>query len=259
MIERRGHKRLYPYALLAAFLIPSATFAQQPSDPADGQAQADAQKQLHGKQFRDVHVQIVNGVATLTGQVDRLSDKMDAEKRIARMHETASINNQITVDVPPGANQQELFTKMATHLAYVGQDYDRLAFNSITLRVQDGKVILGGEVVDPVDKDDAVGIVENTPGVRGVVDQLQVAPVSPNDWQLRRALFRAVYGAPQLNKYAIDPAKPIRIVVINGHATLTGMVQDRGDREVAAIRANGVPGVFSVANDLQVQGETPER
>ena len=95
--------------------------------------------------------------------------------------------------------------------------------------------------------------------MRGLVDHLQVAPTSPNDWQLRRALYRAVYGAPQLNKYAIDPAKPIRIVVVNGHATLAGVVNNRGDREVAGIQANTVPGVFSVANDIAVAGQQPER
>ena len=68
--------------------------------------------------------------------------------------------------------------------------------------------------------------------------------------------YRAIYGYPQFNKYAIDPAKPIRIVVVNGHVMLTGVVDNKGDHDIAGIRANGVPGVFSVENNLQVAGQS---
>ncbi len=259
MLER-STTRIFQNAALALVISASPFMqAQQPAGPADAQVLADAQKQLHPKQFRDVHVQIAGGVATLTGAVDLLADKLDAEKRIARMHETASIANQITVDTPPGITDAQIYNKLGSKLAFDREGYGTLPFNSITLRIQNGVAQIGGVVVEPVDKESAIGLVTNTPGIRGVEDHLQVAPVSPNDWRLRHALYDAVYGAPQLNRYAIDPGKPIRIVVINGHAALVGVVQDRGDRDVAGIRANGVPGVFSVANDLQVQGETPER
>lgn len=259
MFARSAGQVLKATTLGLVFTLALSTYAQKGGAPPDAQVQADAQKQLHGKQFKDVQVQVANGVATLTGHVDRLSDKLDAEKRVAKMHETASINNQITVDTPPGITDQQLYQKLGKQLAYDREGYGTLPFNAITLDVHDGVVTIGGEVVEPMDKESAMGIVTNTPGVRGVVDHLQVAPVSPNDWRLRRALYNAIYGAPQLNKYAIDPAKPIRIVVVNGHATLVGAVQNQGDREIAGIRANGVPGVFSVTNDLQVQGAAPER
>lgn len=240
-------------ALCIVLGLASGAFAQ------DAKIQADAQKQLRGKQFSGIQVQVANGVATLTGHVDRLATKLDAEKRVAKLKEASSVNNQISVDVPPGITDAQLFQKIGKQLAYDRQGYGTLPFNAITLQVNDGIVTIGGVVVEPVDKDSAIGLVTNTPGVRGLVDKLQVAPNSPNDWRLRRALYAAVYGAPQLNRYSIDPAKPIRIVVVNGNATLVGSVQNKGDRDVAGIRANGVPGVFSVKNDLQVAGEAPER
>jgi osmotically-inducible protein OsmY len=104
----------------------------------------------------------------------------------------------------------------------------------------------------PPDKNAAIGLVANTPGVKDIVDNIQVAPVSPMDDQLRLQLARVIYGTPQLQKYAIDPAKPIRIMVVNGNVTLTGMVDDKMDRDIAGIKANTVPGVFKVVNDLQV-------
>ena len=72
------------------------------------------------------------------------------------------------------------------------------------------------------------------------------------------AVARAIYGYPSLNKYAIDPAKPIRISVQNGHVALYGMVDSRPTKTRPYIRANGVPGVFSVKNYLQVAGQPGE-
>lgn len=246
---------IQPAILLVALGMPSIALAQQPAGPIDAQVQADVQGQLHGKQYRGVHAEVANGVVTLTGGVDRLADKRDAEKRVARSHEAVSVNDQIVVNVPPGISDAQIYNKLGKALAYDREGYGSFPFNSINLSVHDGIAELGGEVVEPTDKESAIGLVINTPGVRGLVDHLQVAPVSPMDWGLRRALYQAVYGSPQLNKYAIDPVKPIRIVVINGHAVLTGSVLDSGDREIAGMRANGVGGLFSVENDIAVAGQ----
>ena len=76
---------------------------------------------------------------------------------------------------------------------------------------------------------------------------------------LRRRVYRTVYGYPSLNKYALNPANPIRITVINGHVILSGVVDNQADKNVAGIQANTVPGVFSVTNDLQVAGAPTEK
>jgi hyperosmotically inducible protein len=67
-----------------------------------------------------------------------------------------------------------------------------------------------------------------------------------------RAL-RAIYRDPVLSKYAADPAHPIRIIVANGHVTLYGSVESKMDKTVAGLRANQIPGAFSVDNQLQVE------
>ena len=118
---------------------------------------------------------------------------------------------------------------------------------------------MGGVAYGPVDKDSAVSLVSNTPGVKDVVDNIEVAPLSPNDDQIRIAEARAIYGFPSLNRYAMDPAKPIRITVVNGNVTLNGAVDSQADKDTANIRANGVPGVFKVTNQLQVAGKNGDR
>ncbi len=108
-------------------------------------------------------------------------------------------------------------------------------------------------------KESALNLAKRTPGVQNVIDKIQVDPVSPMDDQLRVRVARAVYGYPSLNKYAINPANPIRITVVNGHVILSGVVDNQSDKDVAGIQANSVPGVFSVTNNLQVAGQGQEK
>jgi osmotically-inducible protein OsmY len=132
-------------------------------------------------------------------------------------------------------------------------------FNAITVSVNNGVVTLGGHALGPVAKDSALNLAKRTPGVQNVIDKIQVDPVSPMDDALRRRVYRTVYGYPSLNKYALNPANPIRITVINGHVILSGVVDNEADKNTAGIQANTVPGVFSVTNNLQVAGQQPEK
>jgi len=94
--------------------------------------------------------------------------------------------------------------------------------------------------------------------VKNVVDEIDVAPVSPFDDDLRVRLARAIYSQPSLQRYALDPQAPIRIVVENGQVELAGVVLNKGDRQIAYAQASSVPGVFSVKNNLMVASEVTE-
>ena len=221
--------------------------------PNDAQIQADVAKALDNKKFKNVKAQVQNGVVTLTGTVDVYADKEDADKRTHHRKNVKGVQNLIEVDGPT-VDDVTLRDKLAEKLIYDRVGYGTTAFNSFTIGVQNGVVTLGGTAYGPTDKDSALSLVANYPGVKDVVDNVEMAPVSPMDDRIRLAEARAIYGAPQLNKYAIDPAKPIRITVVNGNVTLSGVVDNQADKDVANIRANGVPGVFKVINNLQVAG-----
>jgi osmotically-inducible protein OsmY len=111
----------------------------------------------------------------------------------------------------------------------------------------------------PWAKESALSVAQNTPGVKDVIDEITVDPTAPMDDQTRMATYRAVYGQPALNKYAIDPVKPIRITVINGNVTLNGVVDSQMDKDIAGIQANKVPGVFKVTNNLIVANQANEK
>lgn len=150
----------------------------------------------------------------------------------------------------PSAKAQERIIKEVRHellmLPYVG------VFDNLAYRVDGYNVTLMGQVVRPVTKSDAEGAVKHIEGVEKVDNQIEVLPPSPQDDRIRRQLFRAIYGYPALQRYALGVQKPIRIVVKNGHVALEGVVDSEADKNLAGIRANGVPGVFSVDNHLQV-------
>ena len=96
-------------------------------------------------------------------------------------------------------------------------------------------------------------IVDNTAGVKDVIDKISVAPVSIFDDRIRISALRAIYRDPVLSRYAIDPARPIRIVVDHGHLGLYGTVASTLDKQVAGIRASQAFGAFTVQNNLQVE------
>lgn len=234
--------------------------AQAPSGQ-DAQAQADATHQLDSKRLRGLSAKVQNGVVTVTGTVRSFQDKVDAGKKLAKLQKIGEISgvvNQIQVEGPE-VSDQVLGQKLANKLSINNLVPERTAFEYVSVSVQNGVVTLTGFLSQPVDKDEVEGIVADMNGVKDMVDHLQVAPLSPNDDRIRRDVFRAIYGYPTFTKYAVNPAKSIRILVLNGNVTLVGVVDNQGDKELAGLRANGVGGAFKVTNNLQVQGQGNER
>ena len=125
-------------------------------------------------------------------------------------------------------------------------------FDKITYSVSGYQVTLMGQVTNPTLKSDAENVVKRIEGVEKVDNQIELLPPSRMDDGLRLRLYRAIYGNPALEKYAMPVIKPIRIIVKNGNVTLDGVVDIRTDRDLVALRANGVSGVFSVTNRLEV-------
>jgi hyperosmotically inducible protein len=222
----------------------------------DNSGSSEVESKLNKQQFKNVKVSVDNGIATLTGTVDLYEYKADADKRVHKVKGITGVRNQIEV-AGPTVPDQELQNKLAEKLSYDRVGYGN-AFNSIGVKVENGVATVGGHARTDVDKDSALALVSTYPGVKDVVDEIEVDPVSLMDDQTRFQVARAIYGYPSLNKYAIDPAKPIRISVQNGNVELYGTVDTESDKDAANIRANGVPGVFSVKNYLQVANKPTE-
>ena len=129
-------------------------------------------------------------------------------------------------------------------------------FDNLSYKVEGDKVTLYGEVTRPTLKSDAEAAVKSIEGVATVVNNIEVLPLSPMDDQTRRAVYRAIYGEAALSRYGFQAVPSIHIIVKNGSVTLEGVVDNETDKNLANLRANQVPNVFSVKNNLVVAGNS---
>jgi hyperosmotically inducible periplasmic protein len=221
---------------------------------AQSQYDAEIQRKLNEKfdtdKFQNVKGTVSGQVVTLTGTVRTFANKQEAERKAKDIDRVEAVRNNI--EVATRVSDAELRETLANKLRYdrIGQG---ITFNALTLDVNNGVVTVGGQVRDEPDKASALAIVETTPGVKDVQDNIEVLPTSIADDELRIRLARHIYSAPGLQKYASDPQAPIRIIVDRGHVTLAGVVNSEMDKTIAGMRAREVSGSFSVDNQLMVQ------
>jgi hyperosmotically inducible protein len=245
--------------LLAVGLMGAFALAQTPAATRyDNQIQtAVTQKLASKKQFRQVKASVEDGIVTLTGTVDLYQGKLDAAKLARKTANTQGVRNLVTV-AGPNVPDAQLEQKLAKKLRYVRVGYDN-TFDYFALGVKDGVVTVEGQDRTGIGRDEAVADIANMPGVKDVIDNVSVEPVSQFDDNLRLRAERVIYRDSVLSKYAMDPARPIRIIVANGHVTLYGSVDSKMDKEVAGIRANQLFGAFSVDNKLQVEDKASQQ
>ncbi|MGA8150663.1 MAG: BON domain-containing protein [Terriglobales bacterium] len=247
--------RVMGLALVMSLFGVGLAAATTGADRYDTSVQAKVTQELAAKkEFTRIQSSVEDGIVTLTGTVDLYQQKLDAAKKVRKTANVQGVRNLITVagtNVADAALEEQLDRK----LYYDRIGYDNL-FNFMTASVQDGVATLSGEARTEYDRDSAIWLANNMPGVKDVVSNIKVSPASIFDDRIRIQTARAIYRDPVLQRYAIDPARPIRIVVDNGHVTLYGAVANKMDKEVAGIRAGQVFGAFSVQNNLEVAGKS---
>jgi len=148
----------------------------------------------------------------------------------------------------PKTLEQQVMHQILTD-PYIG------VFDNPAFAIENGVVTLSGQVTQPVDKYNLEQAVKTVKGVTRVNNQIEVLPLSPFDDQIRYRTLNTLLRSAPLNKYFLGVQPGIRIIVKNGNVTLDGVVLNNMDRQVAYMAANGVPGVFSVTNNLRTEGE----
>ena len=237
--------------LLAVLVLSAGLLAQAGSVARyDSAIQAKVvQKLAEKKEFRNLNASTEDGIVNLTGTVELYQQKLDAAKKVRKIADVQGVRNLIEVSTTVA--DSELTGQLGRKLYYDRIGYDNV-FNFVDVSVKNGVATLSGETRTDVGRDSAVDLVSRTAGVKDIVNNIHVAPVSNFDDRIRLSALRTIYRDPVLSRYAIDPALPIRIVVDNGKLTLYGTVMNTMDKQVAGIRANQVFGVFSVQNNLEV-------
>lgn len=240
--------------VMGALTLPFAAAAATPAR-SDSATERIVRKQLSkNERFRNVSVQVANGVAQIDGSVALLVHKHDAEKQVKRVKNVQAVSNLIDVLPEKPITDTALAEKLAKKLRYDRAGYG-IVFNTLGVDVRDGLATVTGNVRDYADRNSALAIVESTAGVRGLFDKIEVAPASGFDDDLRLRMASAIYGHPAMTKYAIDPQKPIRIVVERGRVELHGIVNNQLDKQIILAQAGSVPGAFAVEDRLLVLSE----
>jgi hyperosmotically inducible protein len=238
-------------------LGPSACIFAADAGISDAALIGAVRRQLNDKKFSGITVTAENGTVTLSGQVDLYAYKVDALKKAKKTKGVQDVRDNIAVggpSIPDNVLERKLLSAIQVDRVGFGQ-----VFDAISVNVQNGVATLGGHAVGPVAKSSAISLTQNTPGVKGLVDQISVDPVSPMDNGIRIRTARAIYGYGPLRRYDLIPWRPIRISVQNGHVTLYGVVDNQMDKQLVYTRAMQVPGVFSVTNDLVISGQGNEQ
>ena len=166
---------------------------------------------------------------------------------------SAASTDEASPQSAPSANarlEQRLSSEVRHELNLIPQF---TVFDNLAFRVNGGTVTLFGQVRDAIVKDSAEARVKHLEGVERVDNQIEILPASFNDDRIRRRVASAVFNDPRLFNYGIQSVPPIHIIVKNGHVNLEGVVRTQAEKDDAFIRANGVSGVFSVQNNLQVE------
>jgi hyperosmotically inducible periplasmic protein len=207
------------------------------------------QQMASKKEFSNLQAAVDDGIVTLTGSVDLYQQKLDAAKKVRKLSQVQGVRNLI--EVSSTVPDAQLAAQLDRKLYYDRLGYDN-QFNYVTASVKAGVATLSGVTRTDVGRDTAVDLADRMPGVKEVVNDVQVAPASNFDDDIRIRALRAIYRDPVLGRYAIDPAAPIRIVVSNGKLSLYGTVASAMDKNIAGIRASQVFGAFSVENNLEV-------
>lgn len=202
------------------------------------------------KDLSALHTSVEDRVVTLSGATPSYRAKLKALHSARQVDSANGVIDRIVVGgptVPDAQLKQQIGDRLVYDRMGMGQ-----TFNAIGVSVKNGFVTLDGNVRDYPDRDSAVDIAADTTGVKGLIDKIEVAPLSPMDDRIRMEAARRIYGNPSLLRYANNPAHTIRIVVVNGRVTLEGAVTSQVDKALAGNAVRSIPGVFSVTNNLQI-------
>lgn len=149
-------------------------------------------------------------------------------------------------------SREQIYKKVRKELVtlpYYGV-WDNLAY-----KVDGSTVTLYGQVVRPTTRTDAERRVRKIKGVERVVNNIEVLPLSSFDDEVRVRTYRTLVRTGGLYRYMMGVNPSIHIIVNRGQLALEGVVSNKGDKQLAYIAARGVPGAFSVVNNLRVEGE----
>lgn len=210
-----------------------------------------ADRLYHAHVYGQVHVTFEDGIATLTGTVDSLRAKFDAERAARKVEDVVQVVDHIDVRTEDITARQILEGARKAIVTY----YAYTIFDNVVLQAQGNSLVVSGQVTDPYKREDIGNFLARIKGIAEFKNNLKVLPVSNYDDQLRIAIARAIYNDPYFVHYATQALPPIHVIVKNGNVTLEGAVATQVDRAKAESEARFAGTFFALVNNLRVESK----
>jgi len=200
-------------------------------------------KWMPGLNSAAIGVSVKDGVVMLAGHVDSWIEKRSAENAAKRLSGVKAVANEIEVRLPDNNVRTDEDIARAALLALAWDTF--VPHDRIKLTVENGQIILEGEVEWLWHKKAAENAVSQLTGVKGIINKITVkARVTPGD--IQKMIEESFERNAQLD------AKRITVSFYEGKVTLRGAVGSLAEREEAERAAWSAPGVSEVVNDIAV-------
>ena len=215
----------------------------------DSDIQKDVIDELEWEPFlkaSEIGVAVKNGVVTLTGTVDSYGKKISAENASKRVAGVRAVAEDIEVKLLSGGKRND--TEIAEAVLNAIKWHSAVQENKIKVKVEDGWVVLEGEVEWEFQRSAARHQVENLMGVKGISNNVKVIPrLNPSEikQKINAAFHRSATVDSEKVKVAVDGNKVI----------LSGKVRTYAERKEADSAAWLAPGVMKVENIIEIDAD----
>jgi osmotically-inducible protein OsmY len=190
-----------------------------------------------------IGVEAKNGVVTLSGHVDSLAEKWNAERAAKNVAGVKVLAVELDVKVPNSLKQSDTDIAEAVHNAFRWSSY--IFPDSIKAKVEKGHVTLTGEVEWQYLKWGAENVVRYLKGVSSVNNMITLTS-KPSEKAIKVDIENA------LKRRAHDDAQKIKVAVQGDEVVLTGSVHTWPERNLATSAVWGVRGVHKVIDRLVI-------
>ena len=191
----------------------------------------------------NIGVAVHDGVVTLTGHVPTFMEKTTAERTVGRIKGVKGIACEIEVR-PIGANitADDEIARRAVHQIEWNVQVPK---NSVQVRVEKGWVTLSGKLHWHFQRAAVENAVHALSGVRGVINNIAVAPraTAPD---VKKRIEDALKRDAEIDAHAI------KVDVRDGKVVLEGKVRAWAERQAAERAAWAAPGVKAVEDHISI-------